>query len=72
MHAPNQSIYAQPTWYESYLSPWVNAEFKVNSKLTVTAGLRLDHQTARTEANDEYSTFDPNTPNPGAGGRPGP
>ena len=49
----------------------VNAEFKVNSKLTLNAGLRLDYQTARTEKNDEYSTFDPNTPNPGAGGRPG-
>ena len=71
VHAANQSIFAQPTWYESYFSPWINAEFKVNSKLTVTAGLRLDYQSARTEENDEYSTFDPNTPNPGAGGRPG-
>ena len=71
VHTANQSIYAQPTWFESYLSPWVNAEIKVNSKLTVNAGLRLDYQTARTEENDEYSTFDPNTPNPGAGGRPG-
>src|SRR5262249_25436250 len=26
---------------------------------------------ARTEKDDNYSTFDPNTPNPGAGGRPG-
>jgi carboxypeptidase family protein len=71
VHAANQSIYAQPTWYEAYISPWINAEYKVNSKLTVTAGLRLDYQAARTEQNDEYSTFDPNTPNPGAGGRPG-
>jgi hypothetical protein len=71
VHASNQSIYAQPTWYESYFSPWINAEFKVNSKLTVTAGLRLDYQSARTEENDEYSTFDRNTPNPGAGNVPG-
>jgi hypothetical protein len=71
VHASNQQIFAQPTWYESYFSPWINAEFKVNSKLTVNAGLRLDYQSARTEENDEYSTFDPNTPNPGAGGRPG-
>jgi hypothetical protein len=71
VHAANQLIYAQPTWYEDYLSPWINAEFKVSPKLTLTAGLRLDHQTARTEQNDEYSTFDPNTPNPGAGNRPG-
>jgi Carboxypeptidase regulatory-like domain len=71
VHVAFQSIYAQPTWYESYLSPWVNAELKVNPKLTVTAGLRLDYQTARTEQNDEYSTFDPTTPNPGAGNLPG-
>src|SRR5262249_52243377 len=63
--------HAQPTWFEDYLSPWINAEIKVNSKLTVNAGLRLDYQTARTEENDQYSTFDANTPNPGAGGRPG-
>jgi hypothetical protein len=71
VQAASQLIYAQPTWYENYLSPWINAEFKVNPKLTLTAGLRLDYQTARTEENDEYSTFDANTPNPGAGGRPG-
>jgi carboxypeptidase family protein len=71
VHDSNQNIYAQPTWHEAYLSPWINAEIKVNSKLTLNAGLRLDYQTARTEENDEYSTFDPNTPNPGAGGRPG-
>jgi hypothetical protein len=71
VHAANQAIYAQPTWHESYLAPWINAEFKLNSKLTLTAGMRLDYQSARTEENDEYSTFDPNTPNPGAGGRLG-
>jgi hypothetical protein len=71
VHDAFQTIYAEPTWHESYLSPWVNAEVKVNPKLTVTAGLRLDHQTARTEQNDEYSTFDPTTPNPGAGNVPG-
>jgi hypothetical protein len=71
VHDASQYTYAAATWYENYLSPWVNAEFKVNSKLTVTAGLRLDYQTARTEQNDNYSTFDPNTPNPGAGGLPG-
>jgi len=71
VHASNQYIYAQPTWYENYLAPWVNTEFKVNSRLTLTAGLRLDYQTARTEQDDAYSTFDPNTPNPGAGNIPG-
>jgi hypothetical protein len=72
VHDANQSIYAQPTWFENYLSPWVNAEFKINPKLTVQVGMRLDYQTARTEENDEYSTFDPNTPNPARGAAPAP
>jgi hypothetical protein len=71
VHDANQYIYAPAVWNEAYVSPWINAEFKLSSKLTVTAGLRLDYQTARTEQDDSYSTFDPNTPNPGAGGRPG-
>jgi hypothetical protein len=37
----------------------------------VTAGLRLDYQTARTEENDAYSSFLPDQANPGAGGLPG-
>ena len=56
------------TWYEAYFSPWINDEFKVNSKLTLTLGLRFDYQKARTEAHDRYSNFDPTVPNPGAGG----
>ena len=40
----------------------------MSDKLTLTLGLRFDYQSARTEVNNQYSTFDPNTPNPGAGG----
>ena len=43
----------------------------MSDKLTLTLGLRFDYQFARTESDDQYSTFDPNTPNPGAGGIPG-
>ena len=71
VHDASQYTYAAATWYEDYLAPWINAEFKVNSKLTLNAGLRFDYQTARTEKDDNYSTFDANTPNPGAGGLPG-
>jgi hypothetical protein len=67
----SQTIPVFPDFREAYMSPWINAEFKVSKNLTLTAGLRFDYQFARTEANDQYSTFDPNTPNPGAGGRPG-
>ncbi len=43
----------------------------MSDKLTLTLGLRFDYQFARTESDDQYSTFDPNTPNPGAGNIPG-
>ena len=33
--------------------------------------MRFDYQFARTEDDDQYSTFDPNTPNPAAGDIPG-
>ena len=67
----NQFIPVYPEFHEKYFSPWINGEFKVGKKLTLQAGLRLDYQFGRTETNDQYSTFDPNTPNPGAGNIPG-
>jgi hypothetical protein len=66
-----QTIPVYPTFNEAYTAAWLNDEFKVNDKLTLTFGLRFDYQFARTERDDQYSTFDPNTPNPGAGGIPG-
>ena len=69
--ASNQTIPVHPTFNEAYTAAWINDEFKVNDKLTLTLGLRFDYQFARTESEDQYSTFDPNTPNPGAGGIPG-
>ena len=67
----NQTIPVEPTFRETYTGAWINDEFKVSDKLTLTLGLRFDYQSARTEVNDQYSTFDPNTPNPGAGNLPG-
>ncbi len=66
-----QTVAARPTFNEAYTALWVNDEFKVSNNLTLTLGMRIDYQTARTESNDEYSTFDPNTPNPAAGNIPG-
>ncbi len=43
----------------------------MSDKLTLTLGLRFDYQSARTEVNNQYSTFDATTPNPGAGNIPG-
>ena len=56
---------------EYYLAPWVNDEFKVTNNLTLTLGLRFDYQGCLSDAYGGESTFDPNTPNPGAGGLPG-
>jgi hypothetical protein len=71
VHDSFQQIPVYPEFNEKYFSPWINAEFKVGKKLTLQAGLRIDYQFGRTETNDQYSTFDPNTPNPGAGNLPG-
>ena len=68
---PPRPFLSIPMFYEAYTSPWINDEFKATSRLTLTLGLRFDYQFARTESQDQYSTFDPNTPNPGAGGLPG-
>jgi hypothetical protein len=67
----NQTIPLHPTFNEAYTAAWINDEFKVSDRLTLTLGLRFDYQFARTERDDQYSTFDANTPNPGAGNLPG-
>jgi hypothetical protein len=66
VHQSTQTIPAYPTFYEGYFAPWINDEFKATSRLTLTFGLRFDYQKARTEMHNEYSSFDPNAPNPGA------
>jgi Carboxypeptidase regulatory-like domain len=71
VHTSTQTIPVHPMFNEAYMAPWVNDEYKVTSKLTLTLGLRFDYQFARTESNNKYSTFSPTTPNPGAGGIPG-
>jgi Carboxypeptidase regulatory-like domain len=53
---------------EQYISPWFNDQFKVTKDLTLTLGLRFDYQGCLSESHGNLSTFDPNTPNPGAGG----
>ncbi len=71
VHSSTQNIPFHPMFYEAYTSPWINDEYKATSRLTLTLGLRFDYQFARTETQDRYSSFDPNTPNPDAGGLPG-
>jgi hypothetical protein len=71
VHTSQQTIPLHPTFNEAYTAAWINDELKLTEKLTLTLGLRFDYQFARKESQDRYSTFDPDTPNPGAGNRPG-
>lgn len=61
-------IPAFPAYQEEYISPWINNEWKATDRLTLTLGLRWEFQTPRTAKHDQYSSFDPTIPNPGAGG----
>lgn len=61
-------IDSKPSFRADYVGPWINDEIKVTPRLTLTAGLRWDFQTSETEKHNELSDFDPNAPNPGAGG----
>lgn len=56
--ASNFALFAQDKW-------------RVTPKLTVNYGLRWDVFTAPSEAEDRIASFDPNIPNPAAGGIPG-
>ena len=67
----NFNINFQHLENEQYMAPWVNDEFKATKDLTLTLGLRFDYQGCLSEAHGRQSTFDPNTPNPGAGGHLG-
>ena len=53
VHQSNQNLYVEPTWNENYTGIWVNDEFKVSDKLTLTLGLRWDYQSAPTEVDDQ-------------------
>lgn len=71
VHTSNQTIPVFPTFRETYTGLFVNDEFKVADKLTLTLGLRFDYQSARTERDNQYATFSPTATNPGCGGCPG-
>ncbi len=58
-------------YQRSYFAPWVNDDWKITSKLTLSFGFRFDLQFPRRERHNNYSSFDPSIPNPGAGGRLG-
>jgi len=53
-----EALFAGDTW-------------KVTPKLTLTLGIRWERDTPQVEKWNKFSFFDPQEPNPGAGGRPG-
>lgn len=63
---PSFSDYRRP-----YFAPWVNDDWKVTDKLTLSFGFRYDLQFPRTERHNQFSSFLPTLANPGAGNRPG-
>src|SRR5215467_97987 len=67
----NYTIPAYTSWNGTYSALYINDDYKATSRLTLTIGLRFDYQSAWTERYNRFSTFDPNAPNPAAGGRPG-
>jgi len=58
----------QRSWYMGY---FIQDEFRATSKLTLNYGLRWEWQPQYTSPHDYGSEFEPNIPNPGAGGLPG-
>jgi hypothetical protein len=47
-----------------YAAPWINDDFKVTSKLTLSFGVRFDWQSGLYEQHGRFSTFDPAAANP--------
>lgn len=60
-----------PAWRQLTHSYFVQDDIKVTPRLTVNAGLRYDLPGLRTESHGAFRGFDPNVPNPSAGGRLG-
>ena len=56
----------------TYQAYFAEDSWQVNSRLTVTAGLRLESPGAYTETNDSLATFNPDLPNPLLTGRTNP
>ncbi len=78
----SQTIPVYPTFNEAYTAAWINDEFKVTNDLTLTLGLRLDYQFARSERDDQVLDLRSEHAQPGGreysrrvdfrGNRPGP
>ncbi len=64
----NYTVPGYTSWSGTYHAGYINDDYKVTSRLSLTLGLRFDYQSAWTERYNRFSTFSPTAPNPGAGG----
>jgi hypothetical protein len=70
-NASYNALFVVPANRYRYFASFIQDDWKVTSRLTLNLGLRHEIYFPRTEAHDNFSGFDPELPNPGAGGRLG-
>jgi Carboxypeptidase regulatory-like domain len=69
--ASYNGLFVVPANRYRYIAAFFQDDWKVTRKLTINAGLRWDLYIPRQEAHNNFASFDPSIPNPGAGGRLG-
>ena len=60
-----------PSFEYLFAAGFIQDDIKVTPKLTLNLGVRYDYDRPRDERRDQYRGFDPDVPNPEAGGRLG-
>jgi hypothetical protein len=71
VHTASFTIPHFVTFNGNWTSAFINDDFKVTNRLTLTLGFRFDYQYPWTERFDRMSSFAADLPNPAAGGRLG-